>query len=354
MIKLGIIFGGMSTEHEVSVASATSIIQNLDKEKYEIYPIYIDQTGIWNEYNKPINEIKSLAVGDKLTEIKPVSNVIEYLKNMDLIFPVLHGLYGEDGTIQGMLELLKIPYVGSRVLGSSISMDKIYTKIILKEAGIPQANSIYIKAVRNKNQTVFQYINKQFEEQNVSIAQIVEIIQSTIHFPLFVKPSNSGSSVGVHKVTNEAELKEALIDAGMYDTKILLEEEIIGRELECAVLGNKEVKAACVGEVLSTEEFYTFEAKYQNVESRILIPAKIPKEKLKEIQNLAIKAFKAVDAKGLARVDFFIRQSDGRIYINEINTMPGFTQTSMYPKLWEESGLSYTELLDELIKLAYS
>ncbi len=353
MIKLGVIFGGMSTEHDVSIASGTSVIQNLDKQKYKIYPIYIDQSGNWYEYIKPVNEITRLAVGEQLTEIMPISNVIEYLKGIDVAFPVLHGLYGEDGTIQGMLELLKIPYVGCRVLGSSICMDKVYTKMVFEKARIPQAKFIYIKAIQKEGKTVFQYVDNEFKEQELSISEIAKIIDETIHFPVFVKPSNSGSSVGVHKATNQQELQSALLDASIYDTKILLEEEIEGREVECAVLGNEEVKATCVGEVLSAEDFYTFEAKYQNAASRTVIPAKIEEEKLKEIQTLAIKAFKAVDGKGLSRVDFFIRKSDNQVYINEINTMPGFTQISMYPQLWEASGLSYTKLLDELIRIAY-
>lgn len=353
MIKLGVIFGGMSTEHDVSIASGTSVIQNLDKQKYKIYPIYIDQSGKWYEYIKPVNEITRLAVGEQLTEIMPILNVIEYLKGIDVAFPVLHGLYGEDGTIQGMLELLKIPYVGCRVLGSSICMDKVYTKMVFEKAKIPQAKFIYIKAIQKEGKTVFQYVDNEFKEQELSISEIAKIIDETIHFPVFVKPSNSGSSVGVHKATNQQELQSALLDASIYDTKILLEEEIEGREVECAVLGNEEVKATCVGEVLSAEDFYTFEAKYQNDASRTVIPAKIEEEKLKEIQTLAIKAFKAVDGKGLSRVDFFIRKSDNQVYINEINTMPGFTQISMYPQLWEASGLSYTKLLDELIRIAY-
>lgn len=353
MLKLGVIFGGMSTEHDVSIASGTSVIQNLDKQKYEVHPIYIDQNGRWYEYNKPIHEIKRLAVGDKLIEITPISNVIEYLEGIDIAFPVLHGLYGEDGTIQGMLELLKIPYVGCRVLGSSICMDKVYTKMVFEKAGIPQAHFIYIKAIRKEKEVKYQYIDEQFEEQDVSVSQIAKLIEENIHFPVFVKPSNSGSSVGVHKAINEKELEEALLDASIYDTKILLEEEIVGREVECAVLGNEEVKATCVGEVLSAEDFYTFEAKYQNAASHTVIPAEISEEKLKEIQTLAIKAFKAVDGKGLSRVDFFIRKADDQVCINEINTIPGFTQISMYPKLWEASGVSYTKLLDELINLAY-
>lgn len=352
-LKLGVIFGGMSTEHDVSIVSGTSVIKNLNKEKYEVYPIYIDKNGDWYEYTKKVESIEILQVGDKVTEIKSISNPINYLKNMDVVFPVLHGLYGEDGTIQGLLELLKIPYVGCRVLGSSICMDKVYTKVILEKAGIPQADFLYIKAIKNQDITEFKYINSKFEEQTVDIEEISKIIENTIHFPVFVKPSNSGSSVGVHKAGNKQELEKALLDASKYDAKILLEEEIAGREVECAVLGNEDIKSTCVGEILSAENFYTFDAKYKNSNSRTVIPAEIGEEKQREIQKLAEKAFKAVDAKGLSRVDFFIRNSDNKVYINEINTLPGFTQISMYPKLWEACGLSYTELLDKLIEIAY-
>ena len=352
-LKLGVIFGGMSTEHDVSIVSGTSVIKNLNKEKYEVYPIYIDKNGDWYEYTKKVESIEILQVGDKVTEIKSISNPINYLKNMDVVFPVLHGLYGEDGTIQGLLELLKIPYVGCRVLGSSICMDKVYTKVILEKAGIPQADFLYIKAIKNQDITEFKYINSKFEEQAVDIEEISKIIENTIHFPVFVKPSNSGSSVGVHKAGNKQELEKALLDASKYDAKILLEEEIVGREVECAVLGNEDIKSTCVGEILSAENFYTFDAKYKNSNSRTVIPAEIGEEKQREIQKLAEKAFKAVDAKGLSRVDFFIRNSDNKVYINEINTLPGFTQISMYPKLWEACGLSYTELLDKLIEIAY-
>ncbi len=278
---------------------------------------------------------------------------MKYLKNLDVVFPVLHGLYGEDGTVQGLLELLKIPYVGCKTLGSSICMDKAYTKIIFEKAKIPQAKHIYIKANKTKDKDItFQYINEEFENEEVTISNISDIIQKTIHFPVFVKPSNSGSSVGIHKAENTQELEEALFDAAKYDTKILLEEEIVGREVECAVLGNEKIQATCVGEILPAEDFYTFDAKYKNPQSHTVIPADIEEEKQKEIQELAKKAFKAVDGKGLSRVDFFIRKCDNKVYINEINTMPGFTQISMYPKLWEACGVSYTELLDKLISLA--
>ena len=348
-LKIGVIFGGMSTEHDVSVVSATSIIKNLDKEKYEIYPIYISQNGQWHLYAKPIREIEVLTVGDIVQPIEKIENELTYLKEMDIIFPALHGLYGEDGTIQGLLELLKKKYVGCRVLSSSVCMDKAYTKVILNAAQIPQAKYIYVKADKGN----YRYIDQGFNEEINNIDQIIQKVENQLGYPVFVKPSNSGSSVGIQKAKNKEELKEAIKNAEKYDIKILIEEEILGREVECAVLGNEDVKATCIGEILPAEEFYTFDAKYKNAQSRVVIPANIEKQKQEEIKSLAIKAFKAVDGKGLSRVDFFIENGTRKVIINEINTLPGFTQISMYPKLWEASGLSYTQLLDELIKIAY-
>ena len=348
-LKIGVIFGGMSTEHDVSVVSATSIIKNLDKEKYEIYPIYISKNGQWYLYAKPIHEIEVLTVGDIVQPIEKIENELTYLKEMDIIFPALHGLYGEDGTIQGLLELLKKKYVGCRVLSSSVCMDKAYTKVILNAAQIPQAKYIYIKADKGN----YRYIDQGFNEEINNIDQIIQKVENQLGYPVFVKPSNSGSSVGIQKAKNKEELKEAIKNAEKYDIKILIEEEILGREVECAVLGNEDVKATCIGEILPAEEFYTFDAKYKNAQSRVVIPANIEKQKQEEIKSLAIKAFKAVDGKGLSRVDFFIENETGKVIINEINTLPGFTQISMYPKLWEASGLNYTQLLDELIKIAY-
>ena len=264
---------------------------------------------------------------------------------MDVIFPVLHGLYGEDGTIQGMLELLNIPYVGCHVLASSVCMDKIYTKCILEKANINQAKYIYIK---NEN----TYINNEFEEITLQNDEIIELVQNELDFPVFVKPSNSGSSVGVTKANNGPELIKAIQEASIYDKKVLIEEAIIGQEVECAVIGNDEIKASNVGEILSAEEFYSYDAKYNNVQSKTKIPANLTDEKIEEIRKFAIKAFKAVDGTGLARVDFFVQKDSQKIYLNEINTMPGFTEISMYPKLWNYEGITYSDLLDELIQLA--
>lgn len=344
--RLGVIFGGTSTEHEVSIVSGTSVIKNLNKEKYEIYPIYIDKAGEWFEF-KPEN--KTYKVGDEIVGTKKIENIWNYLKTMDILFPVLHGLQGEDGTIQGMFELLKIPYVGTRVLGSSVCMDKVYSKIIFEKAKLNQAKYVYIRKY-NEN---YIYVNEDFTEEILNIEKITNKIIEKIKFPMFIKPSNSGSSVGISKASNKEELISAINKAGNFDKKILVEEGINGREIECAVLGNEEVKASVLGEILPAEAFYSFSAKYQNTDSKTVAEPDLPEELTKEVQKLAIKAYKAADCKGLSRVDFFVDEKTKRIYINEINTLPGFTEISMYPKLWEKSGLTYTELLDKLIELAY-
>ena len=332
MIKLGIIYGGISTEHDISVMSAKSIIENLDKEKYEIHEIYINEYGKYFENSN----------GEK----EEIYNLVWTLKDLDVVFPILHGLGGEDGTIQGMLEMLKIPYIGSGVLASSIGMDKVYTKAIFEKAGIDQASYMYIK--KNKNEYVI--INEKFEEEEFKIEKITDKIK----FPMFVKPSNSGSSIGVKKATNNSELKMAIEHAGEYDNKILVEQGIDAREIECAILEDKEVIASTVGEIKSAEEFYSFDAKYNIQESKTIIPAEIEESQIEEIKKLAIKAFKAIDGKGLARVDFFVEKGTNKIYINEINTMPGFTKISMYPKLFEAVGMTYSELLDKLIEKAFN
>ena len=344
--RLGVIFGGTSTEHEVSIVSGTSVIKNLNKEKYEIYPIYIDKAGEWFEF-EPDN--KTYKVGDEIVGTKKIENIWNYLKTMDILFPVLHGLQGEDGTIQGMFELLKIPYVGTRVLGSSVCMDKVYSKIIFEKAKLNQAKYIYIRRFEDK----YIYINEDFSEEVLDIQETVNKIMEKIDFPMFVKPSNSGSSVGISKAKNKDELINSIIEASKFDKKILIEENINGREIECAVLGNEEVKASVLGEILPAEAFYSFSAKYQNSDSKTVEAPDLPEELTKKVRELAVKAYKAADCQGLSRVDFFVNDKENKIYINEINTLPGFTEISMYPKLCEKSGLTYTELLDKLIELAY-
>ena len=332
-MKLAVIFGGMSTEHDVSIVSGMSIIKNLSKEKYEIFPIYIDEKGNWYKYTENINDITIPKVGDKIDKLEKLENPMDYIKSMDCVFPVLHGLYGEDGTIQGLFELLKVPYVGCKVLASSISMDKAYTKIIFEKAGLNQANYVYIRENKGK----YIYVDKDFTEKIYSSKEVSERIEKELKYPMFIKPSNSGSSVGISKVNNLNELENAIEFASKYDKKILIEEGINGREVECAVLGNEEVEAACVGEVLSAEDFYSFDSKYNNSQSRTVIPADLPQNITEEIRKLAIKAFKAVNGSGLSRVDFFVENDTNKIIINEINTLPGFTTISMYPKLFEAS-----------------
>ena len=332
MKNLGIIYGGISTEHDVSVMSAKSVIENIDKEKYKIHEIYINKYGKWFEVKN----------GEK----EEIYNLLWTLKELDVVFPVLHGRGGEDGTIQGMLEMLQIPYVGCGVLASSIGMDKAYTKILFEKAGITQAKYIYVR-IRDG---AYYLVNEKFEEEELKIEKITEKIE----FPMFVKPSNSGSSVGVKKAKDIDELKMAIDYAKQFDDKILIEQGIDGKEVECAILEDGEIKASTVGEIKSAEEFYSFDAKYNIPESKTIIPADIEKTKIDEIRKLAIKAFKAIDGKGLSRVDFFVENGTGKIYINEINTMPGFTNISMYPKLFENVGITYKELLEKLIESAFS
>ena len=268
---------------------------------------------------------------------------------MDVIFPVLHGLYGEDGTIQGLFELLKIPYVGCGVLASSVGMDKVYTKIIFDKAEINQTKYVYIRKYDDK----YIYVDDSFNEKIMELNEVSDLVTEKLNFPMFVKPSNSGSSVGISRASNLEELKNAIVEASKFDKKILIEQGIDGREVECAVLGNEDVASSCVGEIIAADEFYSYDAKYKNQESKTLIPAEISDDKSEEIRKLAIKAFKAIDGKGLSRVDFFIENGTGKVYINEINTLPGFTSISMYPKLFEQVGVEYSELLDRVIDLAF-
>lgn len=347
-MKLAVIFGGASTEHDVSVVSGTSVLKNLDKNKYNILPIYIDKEGNWYEYTKNINEIEIAKIGEELTELKKLDNIMETLQKQDVLFPVLHGLYGEDGTIQGLFEILKKPYVGCKVLASSVAMDKVYTKIVLEKAKIPQVKSEYIRKYQDK----YIYIDKEFNEALYELDELTKILEEKLPYPMFIKPSNSGSSVGVNKAETKEELKRAIEHAGLFDKKILIEQGITGREVETAVLGNEEIQVSEVGEIKAAEEFYTFDAKYNNQASKTIIPAEIPKEQKEKIRTLAKKAFKAIDGSGLSRVDFFIEDKTNQIYLNEINTMPGFTTISMYPKLFEAIGINYSNLLDKLIELA--
>lgn len=346
--KVGVIFGGISTEHDVSVVSATSVIEQLDKQKYDIQPIYIAKNGSWYYYTKDVDSIRVTNMGEEIVPLEPISDIIAEIKKQEVIFPVLHGLGGEDGSIQGLLEIAQIPYVGCGILASSIGMDKVYTKAIFEKAKIKQVKYEYIRKIKNQ----YIYIDKQFNETALSLKEILEIIETKLTYPMFVKPSNSGSSVGVKKAKNKQQLQENIEYAAQFDDKILIEEGIQAREIECAVLGKEEIISSCVGEIKPAEEFYSFDAKYKNTESKVQIPADIDKEISNQIRDLAMKAFKAIDGSGLARVDFFVEEKTNQIYINEINTLPGFTKISMYPKLFEQVGISYPKLLDKLIQLA--
>ncbi len=342
MEKLLIVIGGQSTEHRVSRMSGTSVVRELNRALYEICVCGIDLDGTWFILDEKMTDFTK---ENWLERARKVSDVFTFIKSFDVIFPVLHGLYGEDGTIQGLFELCQVPYVGCRVLGSSVSMDKIYTKMIFKEAGIPQVKSVYVKKRYDGKLVV---VDEKFTE----VEDYVSYISSEIGFPCFIKPSNSGSSVGVCKANNEEELSEKLLFASQYDRKILVEKNINCIELETAVLGNDDVKVSSVGQIMPHGEFYTFESKYEDEESKTCIPALVDVSIQEEIRSLAIRAFKAVDGHGLSRVDFFLDKDTGELYLNEINTLPGFTNISMYPQLWMHEGYSYSELLDELIKLA--
>lgn len=338
-----VLFGGKSTEHEVSRVSATSVLKNMNKDKYNIGVIGIDKNGDFLEY---IGNFENISDDNWRDYTNKITDIISYINKFDVAFPVLHGLYGEDGTIQGLFELIGIPYVGCKVLASAVSMDKVYTKIVFDRAGIKQVPSVYIKVVNDK----LILVQDNFDEIE-DIESIYNIIENKIGYPAFVKPSNSGSSVGVYKVKNKEDLIKAIDNAKMYDRKILIEKGINAREIECAVLEiNSEVKASVLGEILPAGEFYSYESKYEDENSGLQIPAKIEKSVEEYIRKTAIKAFKAVDGTGLSRVDFFLDKDTNDIYLNEINTMPGFTSISMYPKLWENTGIEYSSLIDKLIE----
>jgi D-alanine-D-alanine ligase len=307
-IRVGILFGGKSAEHEVSLQSARNVAEAIDKEKYEVVEIKIEKDGKW-----------SLS-WDQLVEEK-----------FDVIFPILHGPFGEDGTVQGLLKLAGIPFVGAGVLGSAVGMDKDVMKRLLREAGIPIGKYLVLR-----------------EGEKIAFKKVVAALKT----PFFVKPANMGSSVGVSKVSSQKEYKEALTEALQFDRKIILEENIQSREIECSVLGNDNPKASVPGEVIVHDAFYSYNTKYIHAEGATLaIPANLPKTKIKEIQKLAVETFKVLNCEGLGRVDFFLKKN-GKLYVNEINTIPGFTSVSMYPKLWEASGIGYAELIDILIQLA--
>lgn len=355
-IRVGVIFGGRSGEHEISLASARSVMEAMDKEKYEIVPIGITKEGHWLASGDPM---RALEVSDAtasrpatllsgptqrgLMRIEEKETAIEAkrLAELDVIFPILHGPYGEDGTVQGMLELSGLPYVGAGVTASALGMDKAAFKDVMQAHGLPIVKHVMLK-------------RKSWEADPEGTIQIIE---EQLSYPVFTKPANLGSSVGVSKCHERTGLEAGLSDAARYDRKILVEEAVpAARELEVSVLGNDEPIASVPGEIIPSREFYDYEAKYLdsgNEASELLIPAPLTKEVTEKVQNLAVRAYKAIDCAGMARVDFLLSgETTEALYLNELNTIPGFTDISMYPKLWEASGMPYPELIDRLIELA--
>lgn len=335
-MKLAVLFGGQSTEHEVSRVSAASVLRNIDQCKYDVYPIGITKDGKWIEYTGAVANIENGEwEKDEFYKIYDAQKVL-FNKEVDVIFPVLHGLYGEDGTIQGLCKLLSIPCVGPGVMSSALCMDKVYTKYLLERFEVRQAEYVVV-------------LSCDYSEKK---QQIIDEIEKKLGYAVFIKPSNSGSSVGITKAHNREELENGLEEALKYDRKILVERALNAREVEVAVLGNDKPTAAAPGEIIPAKEFYDYEAKYSNENSRLLIPAALNEEKQEEIKAIAIKVYKKLDCAGMARVDFLVDKDTDEVYLNEVNTIPGFTKISMYPKMWQASGKKYGELIDELIKLA--
>ena len=347
-IRVAILFGGRSAEHEVSLQSARNVINAIDQDKYEPVLIGIDRAGAWflnedsislqnsddprlialNKSNAPV----SLVPGDKTGTLLNLRGNSP-LPAIDVLFPVLHGPYGEDGSVQGLAKLANVPCVGSDILGSAIAMDKDVSKRLLRDAGIPVARHY---CVRQND------VNDELRRQ----------VEESFGYPIYIKPANMGSSVGVVKVSDPSGFDGAIDNALQYDTKIIIEENIVAREIECSVLGNDEPQASGIGEIGTDDGFYSYEKKYIDADgAKLIIPASLEADTLRRAQQTAISAFQVLESRGMARVDMFLTAS-GEIFVNEINTIPGFTAISMYPKLWQESGLSYTDLIDRLIQLA--
>jgi len=343
-LRIGVIFGGRSGEHEVSLVSAESVIKALDKKKYEIVPIAISKNGQWFSSDSVLSDMKAkktpLPENEVVIVPEPTRRGCYFINSgkfvpLDVVFPVLHGTFGEDGAIQGLFEMAGLPYVGAGVLGSSVGMDKIIQKDIARQAGIPTVDSIWFLA----------------DDFLKDERGIVINIESRLKYPLFVKPANSGSSVGIAKSHDGKELIKHIESAARYDRRVIVEKGVEGgREIEVSVLGNDSPIASCAGEVVPSNEFYDYDAKYVDGKSKTIVPADLPGDTEKTIQKYAIKIFKALDLSGMARIDFLVTKEN--IYFNEANTIPGFTSISMYPKLMEASGIKYPRLLDELINLA--
>ncbi len=349
-ITVGILFGGNSVEHKISLLSAKNVISAIDKNKFNVVLIGIDQDGRWL-YHDDAEKYLLEAHDPKLVRLNKSNKAVAFLPGttnsqltsvsdpkisspkIDVVFPILHGQNGEDGTIQGLLRLANIPFVGADVASSAICMDKDICKRLLRDAGLPIANFIAIHA---------------HEKDKYNFKTLANLLGA----PFFIKPANSGSSVGISKVKSEHNFDKQYDDAFRFDDKILIEQAIVGKEIECAVLGNEDPVASIPGEIIPTHEFYSYEAKYLDQNgAKIVIPANLPEAVIRDVRALAVKTFKVLGCSGLARVDFFATDS-GELYINEVNTMPGFTNISMYPKMWETSGITYVDLIEKLIRLA--
>jgi D-alanine-D-alanine ligase len=348
-ITVALLFGGKSGEHEVSLRSAASILKALDRKKYEVIPVGITKEGQWRSDPKFLEAafpeilqsgspvlLPAEPTENHLIQIHSKDKKISNKARIDVVFPALHGTFGEDGTIQGLLDMANIPYVGAGVLGSAVGMDKDVMKRLLQQAGLPIVPFVVL-------------LDYQWRREQT---RIIQEIESRCGYPCFVKPANLGSSVGISKVRNRRELNRSIELAAEYDRKIIVEQGVEAREIECSVLGNDEPQASLPGEIIPSHEFYDYAAKYLDESSRLLIPAPLEGSQTKTIQELAVKTFLATECSGMARVDFFLERRTGKILVNEINTIPGFTSISMYPKLWEASGISYPELIDRLIQLA--
>ncbi len=355
-IRIGVIFGGRSGEHEVSLMSARSVLSVLDPQKYAVTQIGITHSGAWMTGEDVLGCLEKGQTGslhpavllpepgrDGLYGLSAAPKagashpeVLQQLAHLDVIFPVLHGTFGEDGALQGLLELADLPYVGAGVLGSSVGMDKALFKDVMTAHGIPVARSITITR----------------RQIRAAIDQVLALAEEIAAYPLFVKPANLGSSVGVSKARSRSDLYESLLDAARYDRRVLIEQGINAREIEVSVLGNEDPAASLPGEVIPSDDFYSYRAKYIDDRSELIIPARLPEPVKAALQGYAVQAFKAIDCAGMARVDFLVEKGTDRIFLSEINTIPGFTRISMYPKLWQASGIGYAELIDRLVQLA--
>lgn len=357
-IRVGLIFGGKSGEHEVSLASAQSVLHALDETKYDAVLIGITKEGKWLTGGNPRqhNPLRQLVGATRSPLLKVTNGTNANLVNtamvshsatemttadalnasVDVVFPLIHGPNGEDGTIQGLLELADLPYVGAGVAASAVGMDKALMKALFRNAGLPVAEFLVVLRHKWENEP----------------EETIHEIETMIKYPCFVKPANLGSSVGIAKARNWDELTQALTNAALYDRKIIVERAVDAREVECSVLGNDAPIASLPGEVIPEREFYDYDAKYADAATRLIVPAELTGEQIHTVQELAVRAFQAIDCSGMARVDFFIEKRDGRVLVNEINTIPGFTAVSMYPKMWQASGLSYPQLIDRLLQFA--